>query len=111
MKQFPQSSDAMVTRRQLEAPKHKNSETFTDYITRWQAKIQEMIDRRSEEDQIIMILKNVTNEYKWPLSLVPHKLMSDLIQAGTQIEDAIKEGVRVLPPTQSESKPRKARKE
>ncbi|OVA05245.1 hypothetical protein BVC80_8255g12 [Macleaya cordata] len=111
MKQFSQNSDTMVTKRQLEALKQKEHESFTDFIARWQLKIREMIDRPSEEEQIAIILRNVNHEYKWPLSIVSHHHMADLIKSGTQMEDAARDGARFMVSAQSENKYRKTNKE
>ncbi|OVA11235.1 G-patch domain [Macleaya cordata] len=90
IKHFSYGGDTRVTRRQLEAMQQGPNESFTDYIARWRRKVREMIDRPSEEEQIAIIRKNLRPNYQKVMSVVTKTRLDKFIQAGTQVEDSLK---------------------
>ena len=82
-----------VTRRDLETTKQEPKESFSAFITKWRAKAAQMMNRRSEEEQIQKMVKNLLPIYHEHLfaQYFPH--FKVLIIAGTQVEDAINNGM------------------
>ncbi|OVA03154.1 hypothetical protein BVC80_733g32 [Macleaya cordata] len=73
------------------------NESFTDYIARWRRKVREMIDRPSEEEQIAIIRKNLRPNYQRMMSVVTKSRLDKFIQAGTQVEDTLKDEISSEP--------------
>ncbi|OVA01755.1 hypothetical protein BVC80_9071g92 [Macleaya cordata] len=94
---FNYGGDSRVTRRQLEAMQQGTNESFTDYISRWRRKVREMIDRPSEEEQIAIIRKNLRPNYQRMMSVVTKSRLDKFIQAGTQVEDTLKDEISSEP--------------
>ena len=52
-----------ITRRDLETIKQEPKESFFAFITKWRAKVTQMMSRSSEEEQIAMVVKNLLPIY------------------------------------------------
>ena len=81
-----------VTLRDLETTKQGLGETFSEYMIRWKGKASRMVNRPNEKDQINMIIKNLLPAYNSRLLSSPISSFGKLIDFGTRIEDAIKNG-------------------
>ena len=81
-----------VTLRDLETTKQGLGETFSEYMIRWKGKVSRMVNRPNEKDQINMIIKNLLLAYNSRLLSLPIISFGELIDFGTRIEDAIKNG-------------------
>ena len=81
-----------ITRRDLETTKQESKESFSTFITKWRAKVAQMMSRPSEEEQLAMVVKNLLPVYHKYLFTQYFPNFKALITAGTQIEDAINNG-------------------
>ena len=81
-----------ITRRDLETTKQEPKESFPTFITKWRAKAAQMMSRPSEEEQLVMIVKNLLLVYLKYLFAQYFPDFKTLIAARTQIEDAINNG-------------------
>ncbi|KAK9998180.1 hypothetical protein SO802_017783 [Lithocarpus litseifolius] len=82
-----------ITRRDLETTKQETKESFSTFITKWRAKAAQMMSRPSEEEQLAMVVKNLMPVYHKYLFAQYFPNFEVLIAAGTQIEDAINNGI------------------
>ena len=52
-----------ITRRDLETTKKEPKESFSTFITKWRAKVAQMMSRSSGEEQLAMVEKNLLPVY------------------------------------------------
>ena len=52
-----------IIRRDLETTKQESKESFSTFITKWRAKAAQMMSRPSEEEQLVMVVKNLLLVY------------------------------------------------
>ena len=81
-----------ITRRDLETTKQELKESFSTFITKWKAKAVQMMSRPSEEEQLVMVVKNLLPVYHKYLFAQYFPNFKVLIAAETQIEDTINNG-------------------
>ena len=63
LKQYSFNIVVDVSRRELEALRQRPDEIVTFFISRWREKIDQIIDRPSERDQISMIMRSFQLRY------------------------------------------------
>ncbi|KAL6319653.1 hypothetical protein AAG906_026692 [Vitis piasezkii] len=71
----------------------RHDETTTSFISRWREKIAQIIDRPSERDQIIMIMRSLQPRFARHLMGFPHVDFRSLVQALYGIEEGITRGL------------------
>ena len=81
-----------VTRRDLETTKQESKESFSTFIAKWRSKATQMMNRPNEEEKLTMVVENLLPIYHKYLFAQYSPNFKALIIAGTQIEDAIKNG-------------------
>ena len=81
-----------IMRRDLKTTKQESKESFSTFITKWRAKAAQMMSRPSEEEQLVMVVKNLLLVYHKYLFAQYFPNFKALIAVGTQIEDAINNG-------------------
>ena len=81
-----------ITKRDLETTKQEPKESFSTFITKWRAKVAQMMSRPSEEEQLAMVVMNLLPIYHKYLFAQYFPNFKDLIAAGTQIEGVINNG-------------------
>ena len=59
LRQYSFNTVVDVSRKELEALKQRPDELVTSFISHWKEKIAHIIDRPSERDQIIMIMRSL----------------------------------------------------
>ena len=91
--QYKYDIEVDVTRKDLETTKQQPKESFSTFITKWRAKAAQMITRPSEEEQIQMVVKNLLPIFYKHLFAQYFPNFKALIIAGTQVEDAINNGM------------------
>ena len=91
--QYKYDIEVDVTRKDLETTKQQPKESFSTFITKWRAKAAQMITRPSEEEQIQMVVKNLLPIFCKHLFAQYFPNFKALIIAGTQVEDAINNGM------------------
>ena len=74
-----------VSRRELQAIRHRLDESVTTFISRWRERIAQIIDRPSEHDQISMIMRSLQLRFARHLMGFQHTVGS-LVQALYGIE-------------------------
>ena len=52
-----------IIRRDLETTKQESKESFSTFITKWRAKVAQMMSRPSEEEQLAMVVMNLLPIY------------------------------------------------
>ena len=73
--------------------KKEPKESFSTLITKWRSKAKQMIYRPSEEEQLAMVVNNLLSVYHNYLFAQYFSNFKALIVVGTQIEDAINNGI------------------
>ena len=91
--QYKYNIEVDITRRDLETTKQGPKESFSSFITKWRAKAPQMIMRSSEEEQLQMVVKNLIPIYHEHLFAQYFPNFKALIIVGTQVEDAINNGM------------------
>ncbi|XP_077226388.1 uncharacterized protein LOC143859614 [Tasmannia lanceolata] len=94
VEQFSMEEGIDVTKRDLKALKQGHNETFTSFIRRWRRKAAQMTHRLSDEDQIKIVVKNLSPQYYHHMAIQYFLDFNHLIKTGTQIEDALAKGLR-----------------
>ncbi|XP_077223093.1 uncharacterized protein LOC143856709 [Tasmannia lanceolata] len=94
VQQFSMEEGIDVTKRDLKALKQGHNETFTSFIRRWRRKAAQMTHRLSDEDQIKIVVKNLSPQYYHHMAIQYFLDFNHLIKTGTQIEDALAKGLR-----------------
>ena len=91
--QYKYNIEVDVTRRDLETTKQELKKSISAFITKWRAKVAQMMNKPSEEEQIQMVVKNLLPIYHEHLfaQYFPH--FKALIIAGILVEDAINNGI------------------
>ena len=82
-----------VSRRELEALRQRLDESVTSFISCWIEKIEQIIDRPSERDQISMIMRSLQPRFARHLMGFPHTDFRSLVQALYGIEEGISRGL------------------
>ena len=80
-------------RRELEALRQRSDEFVSSFISRWQGKIAEIIDRPSERDQIQMVLRSLQPRIARHVVGVPFTDFGYLVLALYDVEDGISRGL------------------
>ncbi|RVW75292.1 hypothetical protein CK203_055339 [Vitis vinifera] len=93
LRQFAFNIVIDVSRRELEALRQRPDETATSFISRWRETIAQIIDRPSERDQIIMIMRSLQPRFARHLMGFPHVDFRSLVQALYGIEEGITRGL------------------
>ena len=70
-----------VLRREIEALRQRSDESISSFISRWRGKIAEIIDRRSERDQIQMVLRSLQPRIARHVVGVPFADFGSLVMA------------------------------
>ena len=91
--QYKCNIEVDITTRNLETTKQGPKESFSSFITKWRAKAAQMIMRPSEEDQIQMVVKNLLPIFHKHLFSQYFPNFKAFVIAGTQVEDAINNGM------------------
>ena len=91
--QYKHNIEVDVMRRDLETTKQRLKESFSAFITKWRAKVAQMIIRPSEEEKIQMVVKNLLPIFHKHLFTQYFPNFKALVIAGTQVEDAINNGM------------------
>ena len=91
-KQYKYNMEVDITRRDHETTKQELKESFSTFITKWRAKAAQMMSRLNEEEKLAMVVKNLLPIYHKYFFAQYFPNFKALIAAGTQIEDAIKNG-------------------
>ncbi|XP_077249120.1 uncharacterized protein LOC143888555 [Tasmannia lanceolata] len=81
-----------VTKRDLNAIKEGPQETFTSFVRRWRRKAAQMTNRPSVEDQIKIVVKNLSSRYYHFMATQYYSDFNHLIKTGTITEDALLKG-------------------
>ena len=55
-KQYKYNIEVDITRTDLETTKQESKESFSTFITKWRAKVPQMMNRPSEEEQLTMLV-------------------------------------------------------
>ncbi|XP_077242456.1 uncharacterized protein LOC143882969 [Tasmannia lanceolata] len=92
VEQFLMEEGIEVTKRDLKAIKQGPQETFTSFVRRWRRKAAQMTNRPSEEDQIKIVVKNLSPQYYHFMATQYYSDFNHLIKTGTIIEDALLKG-------------------
>ena len=82
-----------VSWRELEALRQRPDESITSFISHWREKITQIIDRPSERDQIIMIMRSLQPRFARHLISFPQTDFRSLVQALYGIEEGIAKGL------------------
>ena len=82
-----------VSQRELEALRQRPDESVTSFISRWREKIAQIIYRRSECDQISMIMHSLQPRFVRHLMGFPQTDVGSLVQALYGIEEGISRGL------------------
>ena len=91
--QYKYNIEVDMTRRDLETTKQEPKESFSTFIIKWRAKTAQMMNRPSEEEQIQMVVKNLLPIYHYHLFAQYFPNFKALLIVGTQVEDAINNGI------------------
>ncbi|XP_077222805.1 uncharacterized protein LOC143856462 isoform X2 [Tasmannia lanceolata] len=94
VEQFSMEEGIDVTKRDLKALKQGHNDTFTSFIRRWRRKAAQMTHRLSDEEQIKIVVKNLSLQYYHHMAIQYFLDFNHLIKTGTQIEDALAKGLR-----------------
>ena len=91
--QYKYNIEVDITRRDLKTMKQEPKEPFFTFITKWRSKTAQMMNRPTKEEQLTMVVKNLLPVYHKYLFAQYFPNFEALIAAGTQIEDAINNGI------------------
>ncbi|XP_077247897.1 uncharacterized protein LOC143887664 [Tasmannia lanceolata] len=94
VEQFSMEEGIEVTKRDLKMLKQGHNETFTSFIRRWRRKAVRMTHRLSDEDQIKIVVKNLSPQYYHHMAIQYFLDFNHLIKTGTQVEDALAKGLK-----------------
>ncbi|XP_077228574.1 uncharacterized protein LOC143861547 [Tasmannia lanceolata] len=92
VEQFSMEEGIKVTKRDLKAIKQGPQETFTSFVRRWRRKAAQMTNRPLEEDQIKIVVKNLSPRYYHFMATQYYFDFNHLIRTGTITEDALLKG-------------------
>ncbi|XP_077222090.1 uncharacterized protein LOC143855929 [Tasmannia lanceolata] len=92
VEQFSMEEGIEVTKRDLKAIKQGPQETFTSFVRRWRRKANQMTNRHAEEDQIKIVVKNLSPQYYHFMATQYYSDFNHLIKTGTITEDALLKG-------------------
>ncbi|XP_077217858.1 uncharacterized protein LOC143852360 [Tasmannia lanceolata] len=101
VEQFSMEEGIDVTKRDLKALKQGHNETFTSFIRRWRRKAAQMTHRLPDEEKIKIVVKNLSPQYYHHMAIQYFLDFNHLIKTGTQIEDALSNGLRSRVPSDS----------
>ncbi|XP_077248446.1 uncharacterized protein LOC143888046 [Tasmannia lanceolata] len=92
VEQFSMEEGIEVTKRDLKAIKQGPQETFTSFVRRWRRKAAQMTNRPLEEDQIKIVVKNLSPQYYHFMATQYYSDFNHLIKTETITEDALLKG-------------------
>ncbi|XP_077245728.1 uncharacterized protein LOC143885439 isoform X2 [Tasmannia lanceolata] len=93
IRQFKYDDGTEITRKDLERTKQDSRESFLIFVKRWRRVAAQMMERPSEEEQVQIIMKNISPQLQYHMSLQYYPDFKHFIVAGTQIEEAMAQGV------------------
>ncbi|XP_077244859.1 uncharacterized protein LOC143884896 isoform X2 [Tasmannia lanceolata] len=93
IRQFKYDDGTEITRKDLERTKQDLRESFLIFVKRWRRIAAQMMERPSEEEQVQIIMKNISPQLQYHMSLQYYPDFKHFIVAGTQIEEAMAQGV------------------
>ena len=93
IRQYSFNTVVDVSRRELEALRQRPDESITSFISRWREKIEQIIDRPSESNQISMIMRSLQPHVATHLMGFTHTDFGSLVQALYGIEEGISRGL------------------
>ena len=93
LRQFAFNIIIDVSRRELEALRHRLEESVISFISYQREKISQIIDRSSEKEQISMIIRSLQPKFARHLMRFPHTNFGSLVQALYGIEEGITRGL------------------
>eukprot|EP00261_Vitis_vinifera_P017496 XP_010647210.1 PREDICTED: uncharacterized protein LOC104878456 [Vitis vinifera] len=102
--QFAFSADIDVSRRELEATRQRPEESISSFVTRWRAKVDGMVDRPKEQDQIDMVFRNLQPRFARRLVGIPFQDLRSLVHAAFSVEEAMARGLWTDTATSPDSK-------
>ena len=65
--QYKSNEELKITPKNLEMAKQKENENISEFITRWRELAAQMVERLDEEEQVVLIVKNLKPEIKTQL--------------------------------------------
>ncbi|XP_077215523.1 uncharacterized protein LOC143850102 [Tasmannia lanceolata] len=105
IRQFKYDDGTEITRKDLERTKQDSRESFLIFVKRWRRTATQMMERPSEEEQVQIIMKNISPQLQYHMSLQYYPDFKHFIVAGTQIEEAMAQAVNSMwPPYQMDVK-------
>ncbi|XP_075663055.1 uncharacterized protein LOC142632559 [Castanea sativa] len=87
--QYKYNIEVDIIRRDLETTKQEPKESFSTFFTKWRSKATQMMNRPSEEEQLVIVVKNLLLVYYKYLFAQYFPNFKALIATRIQIEDAI----------------------
>ena len=92
MKQYQFVTDIAPDRFELQRMKKGESETFREYAQRWREKASQVQPPLAEKEIVRLFVKTLDGAYFEKLLGCVTNRFSDMVIAGEQVEDAIREG-------------------
>ncbi|XP_077251627.1 uncharacterized protein LOC143890831 [Tasmannia lanceolata] len=93
IEQFSYDDGVEVTRRDLKMLKQQLHEPFSTFVKKWRRKAAQMTNRPSEEDQLSIIIKNLSGPYAQYMATQYYPDFKHFIHTGNKTEDALAQGV------------------
>ncbi|XP_077232197.1 uncharacterized protein LOC143867362 [Tasmannia lanceolata] len=93
IEQFPYDDGVEVTRRDLKMLKQQIHEPFSTFVKKRRRKAAQMTNRPSEEDQLSIIVKNLSGPYAQYMATQYYPDFKHFIHTGNMTEDALAQGV------------------
>ncbi|XP_077249108.1 uncharacterized protein LOC143888541 [Tasmannia lanceolata] len=93
IEQFCYDDEVEVTRRDLKMLKQQIHEPFSAFVKKWRRKAAQMTNRPSEEDQLNIIVKNLSSPYAQYMATQYYPDFKHFIHTGNMTEDALAHGV------------------
>ncbi|XP_077250561.1 uncharacterized protein LOC143889991 [Tasmannia lanceolata] len=93
IEQFSYDEGVEVTRRDLKMLKQQIHEPFSTFVKKWRRKAAQMTNRPSEEDQLSIIVKNLSSPYAQYMATQYYPDFKHFIHTGNMTEDALAQGV------------------
>ncbi|XP_077242451.1 uncharacterized protein LOC143882962 [Tasmannia lanceolata] len=93
IEQFSYDDGVEVTRRDLKMLKQQIHEPFSTFVKKWRRKAAQMTNRPSEEDQLSIIVKNLSSPYAQYMATQYYPDFKHFIHTGNMTEDALAQGV------------------
>ena len=87
LEQYEYNTNLEVSIRDLELTKQRPNESFSDFLTRFMNKAGLMKNKLAENDQVRMIVRNVSSNLVERLKMINPKIFVDLYDDGLQVEE------------------------